>query len=126
MSEAVVQLSEAGISALVDEFYARARRDPLLGPVFESEVVNWMHHLQVIADFWSHVLLGTDRYRGTPYPVHVRLPVKLEHFDRWLALFEAAAPEFLPPTAAETACARARMMAASFRAGLFGPGGPLA
>ena len=77
------------------------------------------HHLRVICDFWSRILLGTERYAGSPYPVHTRLPVQPEHFERWLALFREAAVEFLPPASAEIAIGKAEMMANSFRAGLF-------
>lgn len=112
-------LTEEHITALVHGFYARARADALLGPVFAAEVDDWDHHHLVIRAFWSRVLLGTDRYGGSPYPVHVRLPVKPEHFERWLALFRDAAVEFLPPEAAQVAIGKAEMMAASFKAGLF-------
>lgn len=112
-------LDESHIQALVHGFYARARADDLLGPVFAAEVTDWNHHHLVIRDFWSRVLLGTERYVGSPYPVHVRLPVQPEHFERWLSLFRQAAAEFLPPAAANTAVAKAELMAASFKAGLF-------
>ena len=74
---------------------------------------------RAICDFWSRILLGTERYAGSPYPVHTRLPVQPEHFERWLALFREAAVEFLPPASAEIAIGKAEMMANSFRAGLF-------
>lgn len=112
-------LTEEHITALVHGFYARAREDALLGPVFAAEVDDWDHHHLVIRAFWSRVLLGTDRYGGSPYPVHVRLPVRPEHFERWLALFREAAAEFLPLEAAQVAIGKAEMMAASFKAGLF-------
>lgn len=113
------QLTEEHITALVHGFYARARKDALLGPVFAAEVDDWDHHHLVIRAFWSRILLGTDRYAGSPYPVHVRLPVRPEHFERWLTLFRDAAAEFLPPEAAQAAIGKAEMMAASFKAGLF-------
>jgi len=112
-------LSEDHITALVHGFYGRARADALLGPVFAAEVPDWNHHLRVICDFWSRILLGTERYAGSPYPVHTRLPVQPEHFERWLALFREAAVEFLAPASAEIASGKAKMMANSFRAGLF-------
>jgi len=112
-------LSEDHITALVHGFYGRARADALLGPVFAAEVPDWNHHLRVICDFWSRILLGTERYAGSPYPVHTRLPLQPEHFERWLALFREAAVEFLPPASAEIAIGKAEMMASSFRAGLF-------
>ncbi|KAB2962993.1 MAG: group III truncated hemoglobin [Zoogloea sp.] len=111
-------LGEAHLEALVRGFYTRARQDPVLGPVFATAVADWDHHLQVVTDFWSRILLGSQRYFGSPYTAHMRLPLQPEHFDRWLALFREAAVDFLPRDAAVTAVAKAEMMAASFKAGL--------
>jgi len=44
-------------------------------------------HLRVIANF-VEVLLQTDRYNGSPFVLHMNLPIELEHFERWLVLFE--------------------------------------
>jgi len=111
--------SEDQIAQLVALFYARARAHPDLGPVFDAAVVDWELHLGVIRDFWSHALLGTARYRGHPYPMHVHLPIRREHFEHWLGLFRSTAAETLPPAAAAQAVARAEHMARAFRAGLF-------
>ena len=48
------------------EFYTKARQHPLLGPIFNSTVVDWDLHLHVIANFWSKALLQTDRYNARP------------------------------------------------------------
>jgi hemoglobin len=110
---------EDAIRTCVRRFYGKARQDALLGPVFNAHVTDWEHHFARIDDFWSHVLLGTKRYSGHPYPLHVQLPVRPEHFPRWVALFEETANETLPLELAATAIAKARMMAASFQAGIF-------
>ena len=112
-------LSEAHIARLVQVFYERARAHPDLGPLFAASVVDWDQHLGVVRDFWSRALLGTQRYQANPYPAHVGLPIRREHFEQWLALFRPAARETLPPEAAERAIARAEHMTESFRAGLF-------
>lgn len=117
MPEAV-QLEEAHLEALVRAFYERARQDPVLGPIFATTVEDWEHHIRVVTDFWSRILLGSQRYSGSPYTAHMRLPLQPEHFDRWLALFRETAVACLPPDAAATAVAKAEMMAASFKAGL--------
>jgi hemoglobin len=49
----------------------------------------------------------------------MNLPIEFGHFDRWLALFEAAAIATLPQDLADKAVAKAHLMAASFRAGIF-------
>ncbi|MBH2020166.1 MAG: hypothetical protein I8H91_11600 [Burkholderiales bacterium] len=58
-------------------------------------------------------------YKSHPYPVHLGLPIRREHFEQWLDLFRPAARETLPGDDAARAIARAELMADSFRAGLF-------
>jgi hemoglobin len=115
---------EAAITACVRAFYAEARRDPLLGPVFEAGVGDWDVHLRVIDDFWSSVLLNTTRYSSHPYLVHTALPITPAHIDRWLELFAQAVAAHLPPASGEAALARARLVGDSFKAGLFPITGP--
>lgn len=110
---------EEAIQRLVREFYGKARKDPALGPIFNTAVKDWDVHLRVIANFWSRVLLKTDRYHGHPFPQHMNLPIELEHFDRWLALFEETAYQTLSPEHAAQAVAKAQHMAQSFKVGIF-------
>ncbi len=110
---------EAAIAACVREFYGKAREDSLLGPIFSTTVEDWDVHHRVVADFWSRALLGSDRYQGKPFVVHAHLPLELEHFDRWLALFEETAQATLPRDLAAKAIDKAHHVAASFRAGIF-------
>ncbi|WP_244427211.1 group III truncated hemoglobin [Methyloferula stellata] len=119
MTEAETIEMEQAITNLVRDFYAKARKDPDLGPIFNAAVDDWDVHLRVVANFWSKVLLQTDRYNGHPYVAHVKLPIELEHFGIWLKLFTETANEALPPDYAEKAIAKAHHMAESFRAGLF-------
>ncbi len=110
---------EAAIETCVRAFYAKGRNDDLLGPVFDAAVGDWESHFRRIQDFWSKLLLGTARYSGHPYPVHTPLPVKPEHFTRWIALFEETARGTLDAELAKKAIGRARHMAVSFQAGIF-------
>ena len=110
---------EEAIRACVREFYGKARQDPLLGPIFNNTVEDWNVHLRVIANFWSKALLQTDRYSGSPFVLHRNLPIELEHFDRWLALFEETVNATLPVEYAAKALTKARHMAESFKAGIF-------
>ncbi len=86
-----LDISEAQISALVDAFYTKARRDPEIGPIFNAVVDDWPHHLSVLKDFWSSVLLATGRYKGDPMMRHIQLGLDPQHFSRWLALFAETA-----------------------------------
>lgn len=111
--------SEEQIANLVRVFYERARVHPGLGRIFEAAIADWDHHFRIVQDFWSHVLLGTDRYKRHAFPAHVGLNIQREHFDQWLQLFRQSASETLPAVAAEKAISRAEFMATSFHAGLF-------
>jgi len=112
-------LTEDTVSDLVEVFYARAREDALLGPLFVDTIHDWDAHLARIKDFWSKQLLGTERYSGHSFMQHAVLPIEPAHFDRWLALFDATAAELLPPDAHKTAMTKANHMSASFQAGMF-------
>src|SRR5271165_124909 len=107
--------TEQAIGLCVRRFYEKARKDPLLAPVF-THVADWDHHFERIQDFWSRALLGTKRYSGFPYPVHTVLPIEPEHFSRWVALFEETAAETLPAPVSDQAIERARHMATCFQA----------
>jgi hemoglobin len=113
------ETSEAAIRACVRRFYEKGGADPLLGPVFAASIPELDPHLEIVANFWSHALLGTDRYQGTPFGVHVNLPVQPEHFARWLALFRESAKETMPEALAAQAIARAEHMTQCFQSGLF-------
>jgi hemoglobin len=117
-------LTEQLISEMVRRFYERVMADDSLRPIFEATIHDWEAHHRVVVDFWSRILLNTDRYRGSPYPAHAGLPIGPEHFDRWLTLFREAAQEVLPADAAELAIARAEHMAEAFKAGMFHGFGP--
>ena len=86
-TQAVV--TEEDIARLVPEFYARVRKDPLLGPIFNGAIEDWPHHLVKLQDFWSSVMLTSGRYKGQPMAAHVRHEVAMtkEAFARWLSLW---------------------------------------
>ena len=116
------ELTEADIAAVVDAFYAKVRRDPMLGPVFAAAIADeaWPAHLAVIRDFWSSVMLKTGRYQRNPFSAHLRVKgIRPELFDRWLALFRETCDELLAPAAAEALHQKAVMIGDSLQAGLF-------
>ena len=108
-------IHEESIARLVDTFYAKVRKDPELGPIFNSAVENWDAHLELLRDFWSTVLLGTARYKGNPLLAHFPLAVTEVHFQRWLALFTETAKEVLEPRQAALVAEKAQNIAANFR-----------
>ncbi|PIF74028.1 hemoglobin [Variovorax sp. 54] len=84
--------SEDEISRLVHAFYARVRKDEVLGPFFDRHISDWDGHLVKLVDFWSSMLLRTGRFSGAPMPKHVVLPgLTAELFQHWLVLFRETA-----------------------------------
>ncbi len=80
---------EEEISQLVHAFYAEARKDPDLGPIFEAHVTDWDAHFVQMTNFWSMQLRGTGRFRGAPMPKHLALPeLSASLFERWLQIFK--------------------------------------
>jgi hemoglobin len=111
-------LDEVMLARVVHAFYGRARRDPLIGPIFEGKVQDWDAHLERMCAFWSSVALMTGRYHGQPMPAHLPLPVAPEHFDRWLGLFADTLRETCPPPAAAHLSERAVRIAESLELGI--------
>ncbi len=116
--EARTGIDEQMIRHLVEGFYARVRRDEVLGPIFAQHVGSWTEHQNRLCDFWSSVTLMTGRYHGRPMQQHAPLPIDASHFDHWLALFTATARELCPPAAAEHFVERARTIAESLELGI--------
>jgi hemoglobin len=111
-------IDEAMIERLVRSFYTRARRDPLIGPIFESKVEDWEAHFSKLTDFWSSVVLISGRYHGQPMAMHLPLPIDTPHFNRWLELFVETAHEVCPPAAAAHFIERAHRIADSLEMGM--------
>lgn len=76
------------IRLLVDNFYGKVREDDLLQNIFNDTIQDrWEMHLEKMYRFWQTVLLDEHTYHGSPFPPHAKLPVELQHFERWLKLF---------------------------------------
>ena len=78
-----------GLSRLLRHFYADVRRDPLIGPIFNAQIKDWKHHLEVIASFWETIIGGPSTY-ARPMPMkHLTLRLREKDFERWLFLWQA-------------------------------------
>lgn len=106
-------LDEDKLTALVHRFYDKVRADAVLGPIFAARISDWGPHLERMVEFWSSVALMTGRYRGTPMPAHVTLPVEWDHFKRWLVLFRETADETCSSEGAAHVIERAERIARS-------------
>lgn len=103
----------AAVREVVTAFYARARADALLGPVFAAHVADWPAHLERVTDFWVTLLGGEPgraAWRGNLNSAHAGLGVRGAHLGRWLALWDETAREVLPADAAALLSARAAVM----------------
>ena len=106
-------LTRSEIKLLVDRFYEKVQADPLLAPVFSH--VDWPHHLPIMYNFWSSMLLGDQSYRGNPFLKHLPLPIEAQHFDQWLKLFTETVDHHFVGEKAEEIKMRARSIAGIFQ-----------
>jgi len=106
-------LDEDVLRELVHSFYAKVRRDAVLGPIFAARISDWDPHLERMVAFWSSVALMTGRYHGRPVPAHTPLPIHGAHFERWLGLFRETAREVCSPAGAAHVIERAERIARS-------------
>ncbi|MEX0883517.1 MAG: group III truncated hemoglobin [Cyclobacteriaceae bacterium] len=104
------------IRELVDTFYGKVRKDPVLAPVFEQRIGNkWKIHLDKMYKFWQTVLLQEHTYHGSPFSPHASMPIGEEHFERWLRLFQETLEENFTGDKAKEAQWRAQKMAEMFQ-----------
>jgi hemoglobin len=80
------------IHDVVVHFYREIVFDDVLAPVFaEVAEVDWSVHIPTLIDYWCRVLLGETGYRGAIVASHRHVhdidAFRLEHFDRWYALW---------------------------------------
>jgi len=98
---------------LVNCFYDKVKSDQLLAPIFSH--VDWPHHLPVMYDFWSSMLLGDQRYNGNPLQKHLPLKIVKSHFEQWLILFKETVDEKFEGNKAEEVKMRAQAIAGIFQ-----------
>jgi hemoglobin len=116
------EVTEATIRLLVDNFYARVRRDQALAPIFAAAIAEdaWPAHLEKMYAFWSSVMLTSGRYKGDPVTTHRKVSgVEPPMFGSWLDLFEATAAELFVPEIADQFACKARRIAESLKLALF-------
>ena len=83
------------VSLLVNTFYAKIRKNELLGPIFNGHIPDekWPEHLSKLTDFWETNLFGIVKFKGNPTQKHLNVDrnlnhtVSQEHFGRWLQIW---------------------------------------
>ncbi|WP_370309833.1 group III truncated hemoglobin [Sphingobium abikonense] len=116
-----LDITEPGLTRLVDAFYARVRCDEELGPIFNDAIHDWPEHLEKLRAFWSSVMLTSGRYKGQPVPAHVKHRDRITPalFERWLALWAETTDELMAPEAAAALQAKAARIAESLKLAMF-------
>jgi hemoglobin len=115
------KLEESQILPVLERFYERVRRDPLLGPVFVV-VADWPEHLQRLTEFWSSLMLTSGKYKGNPVAMHLIHAEKIrpEMFARWLVIWRETTDEMLPSVVAKEMQIKAGRIASRLNLALTG------
>jgi hemoglobin len=115
-----IGIDDAFIARFVESFYARIRKDELLGPIFAERISDWPWHLDRMKGFWRSVLHNSGEFSGNPMAKHLAIPgLEERHFAHWLELFYATLRELeQDPDATRLVGARARMIADSLLTGI--------
>lgn len=111
-------LDESRVTRLVACFYDKVRVDTLLGPIFNPLVADWDAHKVLMTSFGSTVALRSGHYRGNPLAKHQPLPIGIEHFQRWLALWRETAHEELDANSAALMIGYAERVGYGMRVGM--------
>lgn len=93
------------IELLVNTFYGKVLKDTILAPFFTR--LNFDHHLPKMVHFWAFVLLDEPGYTTDVTKTHIKMPLKQEHFDKWIQLFNETTDELFTGENAEKAKRRA-------------------
>lgn len=111
--------TRSDIEVLVHAFYDNVRKDPKLGPIFNTVIpeFKWPAHLTKLTDFWETGLFGIPKYKGNPVLSHQHTDAKMnfsieqEHFGQWLHLWFETIDALFVGAKAERAKQMARKIA---------------
>lgn len=115
------------VSLLVRTFYAKVRKDGLLGPIFNGIITDWETHLELLTDFWETNLFFKRNYFGNPMQAHVDVDNKMDnsitemHFGTWINLWVQTIDDLFDPNdeRAQIAKNRARHMGTFLHLNIF-------
>ncbi|MCB9187852.1 MAG: group III truncated hemoglobin [Flavobacteriales bacterium] len=103
------------IKTMVDHFYTSVREDDTVGPIFTFFIKDWAPHLEKMYKFWQTLLLEEHTYSGSPFPPHVKLPIRAEHFERWVEIFHRTVDDKFHGERAQIAKQRSEQIAQVFK-----------
>ncbi len=98
---------------LVDEFYGRVLQDEVIKGFFAD--LDFEHHKPRMVHFWSFVLLDEEGYTTNVFDKHVHMPLKGEHFERWMQLFDTTVDDLFVGEKADMAKLRAKTIGWTFK-----------
>lgn len=105
--------TKSDIELLVDTFYGFLFADEEMSVFFKD--IDFEHHKPRIVFFWSFVLLNEPGYTTNVFEKHVHMPLKPEHFDRWVMYFHKAVDQLFEGEIANDAKFRATTLGWTFK-----------
>jgi hemoglobin len=104
------------IKLLVDSFYKKVLNNNQIGFIFTDVAKIILEgHMPKMYSFWESTLLRSNSYKGNLMMIHTALhqktPLKKEHFEEWLRLFNETVSELFHGETAELAKTRALSIA---------------
>jgi hemoglobin len=104
------------IDVFIRSFYKKIIKDKDIGIIFTEVVpIDWEHHIPLIIDFWETILLDHPLYHKNAMEVHYKInklfPLKKEHFEAWLYIFNNTIDEMFEGKITELAKKRADSIA---------------
>lgn len=100
--------SEEDICLLVHEFYGKVLKDEQLSPFFKD--LDFDVHMPKMICFWSFALLNEPGYTTNVVEKHLHMPLRDNHFEHWLKLFNETIDEHFSGDIANQAKQRAQLI----------------
>ncbi|MEO2052434.1 MAG: group III truncated hemoglobin [Allomuricauda sp.] len=117
--------NKADVAQLVHTFYAKVRKDAVLGPIFNGIIHDWDAHLDTLTDFWETQLFLKRTYEGNPILAHQKMDdamngtITPEHFGLWMNLWFETLDQLFTGERAWIAKNRAQKMSTMFYIKIF-------
>ena len=96
------------VSRLITTFYGKVVKDSVIGHFFKH--IDFGRHMPRMIHFWTFVLLDEPGYTTDVMAMHRHMPLKKEHFDVWIRLFNQTTDELFTGDKAEMAKQRAALI----------------
>lgn len=107
-------LTNDDVTLLVDTFYAKARKNEFIGPIFERYITDWDRHHIKLYQFWRTVILRQSAYQSKPVQMHFKMGLTQEHFDLWMGIWNQNIKEHFEGPNADIAIHRGATMSQAF------------